>query len=229
MLRTLHPLLAEPRTGARRRTAAIAVVAGLHVVLGAALVSGMAARVVQQIPTVLNAEVIVEPQRTVEVPPPPLAPKDFLKPSLPTVPEPVIRIARAPVPHSAITVVRGPVAPVAPAVTAAPEPVAAVAAPVLPAAPTAPSAVAGTHTIPPYPDLARRLGEEGMVVLDVALDADGRVTDVRVNRSSGSARLDGAAVAWVRDNWRYRPATRDGAGVAATVQAGVVFNLKHAG
>lgn len=60
---------------------------------------------------------------------------------------------------------------------------------------------------PPYPSLSRRLREEGRVVLDVYILADGRVGETRLRRSSGHSRLDEAALDAVR-RWRYVPARR---------------------
>jgi protein TonB len=60
---------------------------------------------------------------------------------------------------------------------------------------------------PPYPSLSRRLREEGRVVLDVYILADGRVGETRLRRSSGHPRLDEAALDAVR-RWRYVPARR---------------------
>lgn len=66
---------------------------------------------------------------------------------------------------------------------------------------------------PPYPMLARRMGEEGEVLLDVHVDRDGRVTEVRLRQSSGSDLLDRTAIDTVRQ-WRFQPATVDGQPVA---------------
>lgn len=56
---------------------------------------------------------------------------------------------------------------------------------------------------PDYPLAARRRGTEGRVVLRVRVDEDGRVADLQVGRSSGSAMLDGAASKAVAA-WRFR-------------------------
>lgn len=50
-----------------------------------------------------------------------------------------------------------------------------------------------------YPRLARRMGEEGRVVLAFTLEADGRLASVRVVESSGSELLDEAALEAVRE------------------------------
>jgi protein TonB len=46
-----------------------------------------------------------------------------------------------------------------------------------------------------YPDLARRRGQEGTVVVRFTVDRDGRVQDVSLVHSSGSDALDEAAQA----------------------------------
>lgn len=92
--------------------------------------------------------------------------------------------------------------------------------------PTYPArAVAETHTIPPYPMIAIRLGHEGTVRLAISLNEDGNVAAAQVERSSGYQELDAAAVTWVRSHWRYQPAMRDGQPIRATVPAMVTFRL----
>lgn len=101
-----------------------------------------------------------------------------------------------------------------------------------PAAPPAPdtfvAGVMSTHTIPPYPLLASRLGEHGKVQLHLAISAQGAVTSADVVQSSGFADLDQAAIKWVIANWKYKPATRAGSPVAGSTDAIVVFSLKNA-
>ena len=57
---------------------------------------------------------------------------------------------------------------------------------------------------PSYPALSRRMGEEGRVVLNVLVKADGAAGAVSVKRSSGFPRLDDAASSAVRV-WRFEP------------------------
>jgi periplasmic protein TonB len=86
-------------------------------------------------------------------------------------------------------------------------------------------AVPGTHTIPDYPALDRRLNHEGTVALNIAIDANGGITEATVLQSSGYDGLDAAAVAWVKSHWRYKPATKNGVAMPTTVRASVVFHL----
>lgn len=60
---------------------------------------------------------------------------------------------------------------------------------------------------PAYPSMSRRLREQGTVVLEVLILADGSVGDVKISQSSGFKRLDDTAVKAVR-KWRYAPARR---------------------
>ena len=92
-----------------------------------------------------------------------------------------------------------------------------------------PAAVAGTHTIPPYPPLAIRLGEQGSVQLRLTVAADGTVSDAIVVRSSGYRDLDEIARAWVMAHWRYRPAVHGGVAVPSMTDAMVRFDLRNAG
>ncbi|NJO12608.1 MAG: TonB family protein [Gammaproteobacteria bacterium] len=83
-------------------------------------------------------------------------------------------------------------------------------------------------TPPIYPPTSRRLGEEGTVRLLIYVLPDGRVGDVKIDKSSGFPRLDEAAMNAARKDWRFRPATQGGAAVAAWGRYAVTFNLKNA-
>jgi TonB family protein len=75
---------------------------------------------------------------------------------------------------------------------------------------------------PRYPPGALRARASGDVLLQVQVDARGLPADVEVLRSSGSRELDRAAVTATR-RWRFRPAQRDGAPVAGTVNVPIRF------
>jgi len=78
---------------------------------------------------------------------------------------------------------------------------------------------------PRYPRMARKRGWEGLVLLDVAVEKNGRVSEVNVAETSGFALLDGAAIDAVRD-WQFEPGTRFGQPVAMQVKVPVRFRLK---
>jgi periplasmic protein TonB len=84
----------------------------------------------------------------------------------------------------------------------------------------------GTNPLPPYPLLARRLGKEGVVVLEVLVATDGHAAEVRVVRSSGFAPLDESALTTVRDRWRFIPARRGGEPVESRVTVPIRFRLE---
>jgi protein TonB len=77
---------------------------------------------------------------------------------------------------------------------------------------------------PDYPPLSRERGEQGVVMLQLAVDASGRLGEVNVLRSSGFARLDKAARAAVQ-RWRFQPAIENGQPVAAQLTLPVRFAL----
>jgi protein TonB len=85
--------------------------------------------------------------------------------------------------------------------------------------------ILATHTIPEYPAVATRLGEQGSVRLSIKVDENGTVTEASVLTSSGHDVLDSAAIAWVKAHWKYKPALRNGIPIAVTAQAIVTFRL----
>ena len=110
---------------------------------------------------------------------------------------------------AAISVAPPPATPPAPRVVEGVEPSRVVTAPLAPRVGPRVDASWSGNQPPAYPTMARRLGEEGEVRLDVHVGADGAVTEVRLRRSSGSELLDRTAIDTVR-KWRFRPATVDG-------------------
>ena len=67
---------------------------------------------------------------------------------------------------------------------------------------------------PPYPLAARRQGVQGTVKLDLLIEADGSVSQIRMRESSGSPLLDRSVMNTVRQ-WRFIPARHQGQSVAA--------------
>ena len=149
-------------------------------------------------------------------------------------------VAEPPKPKSVVKRVERPV-PTPPILTApadAPSPVTA------PTPPPAPVEVVSTGTsdavqvtqpnfnadylenpAPIYPAAARRLGEEGRVILRVLVNVRGTADDVQVRTSSGFARLDDTARDTVR-RWRFVPARRGAEPVAAWVLIPISFRLE---
>jgi protein TonB len=153
----------------------------------------------------------------------------------PSVPAPLPTPTRAPVPTPAPVLSRPAPAPLPAPSAAAPESlpappplqVAAAAAPATEASaagmptagPPAADATENLPVVPPmeratardqprsYPALSVSRQEEGRVVLEVYIRADGTVGEVRLLQSSGYRRLDTDAMQSVR-RWRYVPARR---------------------
>ena len=78
---------------------------------------------------------------------------------------------------------------------------------------------------PPYPRQALRDGDEGLVLLQVLVDVDGRPLQVDVAQGSGHRALDLAARRHVLAHWRFRPATSDGRPVRAIGLVPIEFSL----
>ncbi|QEL64323.1 periplasmic protein TonB [Oryzomicrobium terrae] len=131
----------------------------------------------------------------------------------------------------------------------APSPIAAAPQPSTPAtpaapaaaAPAAPSAPAGnpapvsaprfdadylSNPAPAYPPLSRRMGEQGKVMLRAHVLPNGSADEVVVKTTSGSSRLDNAALDAVR-KWKFVPARQGSELVAAWVQIPITFSLEN--
>lgn len=168
-------------------------------------------------------------------PPPPPEPKPEIKP-----PEPLPLEPPEPTPQP-----KPPPAPVTPAkaVSADPPVVAVPAAPATPhagdnsATQPGPDDTSATgqpdvqarakyrhNPKPLYPLAARRRQQEGVVVLDVKVSAQGRVTEVTVAQSSGFPLLDEAALTAVR-RWEFDPARKGEAAVDSEILVPVRFRL----
>ena len=154
----------------------------------------------------------------ISAPPPSIEPPKPLPMEPEPKPRPVVKPKPLPPPPNAPPSERAIAAPPpAPQPEAAPPP-AGPAAPPAPPAPPEPPAPAPVvpprsdashlnNPAPAYPNVSRRLGEQGRVLFDVYILPDGTVGEIKLKRSSGYTRLDDAALAAVRA-WRYVPARR---------------------
>jgi protein TonB len=145
------------------------------------------------------------------------APAPAFRPAMPPLPMPEVIAAAAPTPAPATPAPLAPVAEPAPVVAAAPT----LAQRMLPA-----SAV--QYLEPPvlvYPRMSRRAGEAGRVLLRVFIDEEGRPRQVQVDRSSGFARLDEAAIEALRKA-RFKPCIADGQPVAGWAVVPLSFELQ---
>ena len=77
---------------------------------------------------------------------------------------------------------------------------------------------------PTYTDAARRRGVEGQVLVEIVVQRDGTVGDVRVLRRLGDG-LDERAIEAVRQ-WTFEPARRHGVPVDVIVEVSLQFTLR---
>lgn len=87
------------------------------------------------------------------------------------------------------------------------------------------ASIAGTHTVPPYPPIARRIGVEGKVTLRLTVSAEGKVTAAEIVTSSGREDMDQGAQQWIVAHWAYRPALNNGVPTVSHTLATVIFSL----
>lgn len=206
MLHPQHQILGLQNSDDRsQRLMGWGLVGLFHVFVIWALVSGLAIKVIRQTEQAINVEVIPQTTKPVTTTTKPIV--TLVQPSSDT------HLTAVP---PEFTIIDGPPnnpPPTGPTSHSVPD-----------------SGVVGltsTHTTPPYPVLAIRLGEQGAVQLHVSISASGTVTGAVVTRSSGFPDLDQAAVNWVIAHWKYKPAIQGGTAVASAADAAVVFDLKH--
>lgn len=155
----------------------------------------------------------VKPDDLPRTPPPPLPPQT--KVEIPHVPQPVFTVQPTEPTNGGITVSTGTQSS---QTLTQPKPAGIERAAV---------GITATHTVPPYPPIARRLGAEGKVILRLTVGTDGRVTAAEIVTSAGREDLDQAARDWILAHWRYRPAMKDGNPAAAQILASVTYSLKN--
>jgi len=78
---------------------------------------------------------------------------------------------------------------------------------------------------PNYPISARRKGEEGTVILDVMVSADGHANSVTLVTSCGFPELDSAAEK-AASQARFKPGTRNGQAVDSAARLTIIFRLR---
>ena len=207
---------AEEQRNPTKHMVGLSVVVVMHIILGWALLNGLARKVVEVVKGPIETKIIEE----VKPPPPPppenLPPPPKMAPPPPSyMPPPEVQIQN-PQPAPSITVQRE-VPPPAPPVTIAP---AAPEAPPAPAPPAAPVRVAPQVNFntdcekPTYPAAAARAEATGVVRIKVMVGTDGRATATEIARSSGATRehklLDRAAETAVKNTCKFKPGTVDG-------------------
>jgi len=78
---------------------------------------------------------------------------------------------------------------------------------------------------PQYPNMARRNGDQGRVLLKVLVTLNGDAGNVTLEKSSGSVYLDEAAIKAVK-NWKFVPARSNNEAVSGYVTVPISFSLE---
>jgi protein TonB len=195
-----------------RRTIVLFAIIALHIFLAWVLATGLASRAIEMVAPPIQTQIVQQTKQQLKPPPPP--PPELQKQQV-EVPPPVIQIN---VPQAAQTH----------AITIVKKVVRA-------AAPPAPTRVTPLRAIangfPPtddyYPDASRRLGEQGTALVKLCIGAGGRVVgDPSIQRSSGSSRLDQAAIRYARaTSGHFEPETRNGQAVTVCTALPIKFQL----
>ena len=203
------------------RVIALIIVALLHIVLGYALVTGLAyeaaKKMIQRVTAVDIKEEVkkeVPPPKKLDLPPPPPV----------VAPPPKINVSSTPPP---ITTVSEPPPP-------APPPPPILVPP--PAAPPPPSQARGAkpknqgrwaaRIQENYPASALRAERQGRVGVRVTIGPDGRVSGCTVTSSSGASDLDSAACAGMQRYATYEPALDDaGNPTSGGASTSIVYRL----
>ena len=212
----------ERSSGLVRRALVVGVLAA-HSLAGWGLMQVDSVRQAVREMTPLMLDLIAPPAPPAPQPPPPKPPKAV---KTPPPSAPVIAVTPSPSPASPVFVVPPPPAEPPPPVTEAPA-----APPAPPAAPATPKTIPATAVqyldppAPVYPSASRRLGESGRVLVRVEIDAQGHARQVQLSRSSGSTRLDEAALAAVRVA-RFKPYTENGSPLVVWTTVPIVFELE---
>ena len=206
---TIDRLHAERRL---ERLGGLAVTILLHVAAIWGLLQFEAVRrsIIEAAPIMVN---FITPPQSEEPPKPATPPRQ--RPVQPVKPLPMLT-TQAPESPSPL-VAPPPETPELPPIEAPPTPV--------PVVPPSFGAAYLNNPKPVYPPLSRRMGEQGKVLLRVFVSAQGAAEKVELQTSSGSTRLDSAALAAVRA-WRFVPARQGGQAVAAWVIVPIQFSLE---
>lgn len=193
-----------------RRTIVLFAIIALHVFIAWVLATGLATRAIQLVAPPIQTQIVQQNKQQLKPPPPP---PPQLQQQQVQVPPPVVNIQ---IPQEsqthAITVVKR-------VVRAAPAPVRT----------TPLSAIQNDFpsTDQYYPDASRRLGEQGTALVKLCIGDGGRVVGTpAIERSSGSSRLDEAALRYAKaTSGHFRPATRNGQAFTQCVSLPIKFQL----
>ena len=206
-----------------KRSGLLSLVIGLHVGIFLLI---LATKTV--LPQRIEMPLIVELLPAAERPKPPQAkPLPVIKPQpvkhqptpAPKTPTPVIEATRSTEPSQSAPVAAMPESKLPPAAAPAP-------AIELPVSQARFDADYLKNPAPAYPPLSRRMGEEGKVMLRVLVNPQGTPDNIEVKTSSGSQRLDDAAVNTVK-RWKFISAKRGDTPVQSWVLIPIIFKLEQ--
>ncbi len=195
---------AEQQRKPGRHAVGIGIVLALHALLGYALVTGLAQRMVEVIKAPIETKIIEE----VKPPPPPPPenlppPPKFAPPPPSYVPPPEVQVTPPPTPQPVITTVTTPPPPAPVTIAPPPSPVVAPPAPPAPAPPPAPPAppkpravarpaIANVQSCAPkaddYPGPALKSEATGTTRIRFTVGSDGKMVNSEVIKSAGPTR-----------------------------------------
>ena len=196
-----------------RHFPSIAAVVVLHIILGWALVNGLARKIVEVIKAPIETKIIEEIKKPPpDVPPPP--PPKLAAPPPPFIPPPEINIqAPPPPPTQTITTVTTAPPPPGPPPVIAPQ--------VAPPQPAIRKEYRASYRVDPvFPRQAQKDGISGRVVAHVYVAPAGNVTDVKIV-SAQPPRIFDREVIRALSQWKFNPEP-----VGFIGEYEIVFNLK---
>lgn len=192
---------------------ALIIVAILHVLVGYALVTGLAYSAVKKLKERVETFDVEEEKPPEEEPPPPPPDKPVEPPPIVAPPPPISFEAPSP---QIQTVTEPPKTVFTPTVTAPPPPPPAPPPPKFTPKAASPKGNPGSWaTTDDYPSRALREEREGTTRFRVTVGPDGKVTDCQITGSSGHPDLDEATCKNITRRARFTPAT-DGEGNPTT-------------
>jgi periplasmic protein TonB len=200
-----------------RRSITFFLVAGLHIALFYGLMTGLAFRIIKEIPTSFQVPLLQPPKER----------------ALPALPPPQLTKSRIEIPPPYFPPTEGP--PETGVIIAGPPNVLSdrpASPPVIP--PHEVIRVPGgpgngfPNTDDYYPSIAKRMEEQGVSTVRVCVGANGRLTsDPTIAQTSGSPRLDDGALLLAKaGSGHYRAATEDGRAVNSCYSYRVRFALR---
>jgi len=208
----------------RARVVGLAAVAVVHIILGYALITGLASKAVKLITEPLKTVNIKEEVKPPEEPPPP-PPKDVEIPPFVPPPEVTIQTDTPPPPappRQSIAPSPPPAPPQAPAPPAPPAP------PQAPTGPTSPATAIGSSTVvseDDYPPSSLRAEEQGRTVITVSINTQGRVDSCSVTTPSGFPKLDEKSCQLAQRRFRFKPALQNGTPIASSKQMPIKWQI----